>query len=295
MACYRPIAAWQTTSGEITFVERGDIARSLALRCGQCVGCRLERSRQWATRCLHEASLHQRNCFITLTYDDEHLPSNYGLHYPDFQLFLKRVRARLRARVRYYMAGEYGSDFTRPHYHALLFGIDFTDKQTFSKSQTGSQLYRSATLESLWQLGYSSIGDCNFESAAYVARYCMKKITGDLARGHYSLVDQATGELIERSPEFNHMSLKPGIGRKWVEKWWTDVFPQGTVVVRGKEARPPRYYEKLFEERDPLAAEATNYGRFLEAQKQIAHTSYERLAVREKVALARSKQKTREL
>lgn len=95
MACFYPLAAWQTDDGDIVFKERGAIKRALTLPCGQCVGCRLERSRQWAVRCMHEASLYDQNAFVTLTYDQDHLPESGSLRYRDFQLFCKRARDKL--------------------------------------------------------------------------------------------------------------------------------------------------------------------------------------------------------
>ena len=188
MPCYHPLSAFQCVDGSIVFYEskRHDTVKSLFLPCGQCVGCRLERSRQWAIRCMHEAQMHEKNCFITLTYDDAHLPGDRSLHYRDFQLFIKRLRKRYPGRrIRYYMAGEYGENFGRPHWHACLFGIDFDDKSLWKRTSANSLLYRSADLELLWPFGYSSIGDVTFESAAYVARYIMKKVTGKNADQHY--------------------------------------------------------------------------------------------------------------
>ena len=161
MPCYHPISAYQCTDGSIVFYEskRHDVSRSLQLPCGQCVGCRLERSRQWAIRCMHEAQMHTQNCFLTLTYDDAHLPSDRSLHYRDFQLFIKRLRKRYPGRrIRYYMAGEYGENFGRPHWHACIFGFDFDDKKLWKRTSANSLLYRSKDLELLWPFGYSSIG-----------------------------------------------------------------------------------------------------------------------------------------
>jgi len=189
MACYHPLTAYlsghQTNNAtgksfrRVSFKETDEHDRQISLPCGQCVGCRLERSRQWAMRCIHEAQLHQNNCFITLTYDDEHLPKDLSLDHREFQLFFKRLRkANPHIKIRYYMAGEYGSTRGRPHFHACIFGYDFHDKKLFSRTSAGSLLYRSQELEKLWPYGYSTIGDVTFESAAYVARYIMQKQTG---------------------------------------------------------------------------------------------------------------------
>ncbi len=250
MACYHPLKAFRTPKGDIIFSKTTQYAyvEKLNLSCGQCIGCRLERSRQWATRCMHEASQHSKNCFITLTYDDQHLPNGGSLHYPDFQKFVKRFRkAYPGTTIRYYMAGEYGTTFGRPHFHACIFGFDFDDKKLWKRTASNSLLYRSKELEALWPFGYTSVGDVTFESAAYVARYIMKKVTGDEATNHYSYCDISTGELLSLTPEFNRMSLKPGIGANWLEKYHTDVYPHDYIEVRGQLANPPRYYDKLIQ------------------------------------------------
>jgi len=167
MPCFYPIPAWRaqtvhpsTRKRGIVFNPRDGFAdMALKVPCGQCIGCRLERSRQWAIRCLHESGLHERNCFITLTYDDEHLPEGGTLVKQDWQLFIDRLRKRFRTKVRYFHCGEYGEQTRRPHYHAILFGHDFDDK-TLWKRNHGNPLYRSKSLERLWPHGYSSIGAC---------------------------------------------------------------------------------------------------------------------------------------
>lgn len=242
MPCFKPIKAYRGSTGGLFFWRKSGTDSELFVACGQCIGCRLERSRVWAARCMHEASMHDENCFITLTYKDD----PFNLEYRDFQLFMKRLR-KVAPGVRFYMCGEYGEEFSRPHFHACLFGYNFPDRVRF-----GSRLYRSALLERLWPHGFSSIGAVTFESAAYVARYILKKITGDLADEHYRYVIPDTGEVIQRNPEFCHMSLKPGIGTGWLNRYLSDVYPDGDMVVRGVKTRPPRYYDKVFKRIDPV-------------------------------------------
>jgi len=131
--CVKPMTAWRI-AGEAKVViaeyqPRGDVVSRLELRCGQCIACRLEKSRQWAVRCMHEASQWDNNVFVTLTYDDEHLPEDQGLDVSEFQRFAKRLRkARPDDKVRYFHCGEYGEQLQRPHYHALVFNVDFPDR-----------------------------------------------------------------------------------------------------------------------------------------------------------------------
>lgn len=210
---------------------------SRLVACGRCRGCRLEYSRQWAVRCMHEASLFAENCFVTLTYSD----APKDLRYPDFQLFMKRLR-RSRGRCSFYMSGEYGEDNGRPHYHACLFGVDFPDKVYLSTSPAGFKLFRSPRLEVLWPHGFSSLGAMSFESAAYVARYVHKKLS------------QRNGGVYSGSVgEFSRMSLRPAIGKTWFDRFGqSDVLPNGTVVVNGVEAVAPRYYRRELRRRFPL-------------------------------------------
>lgn len=211
----------------------------LELPCGQCTGCRLERSRSWAVRCVHEAQMHDENCFLTLTYDDDHLPSDGSLVKRDLTLFWKRLRKEIDPiRIRYFACGEYGSQFERPHYHACVFGWSPPDKKLYT-IRSGAYLYISAMIGNLWPFGFHTIGDVTFDSAAYVARYVLKKINGDRQKDHYG----------KRVPEYVVMSRKPGIAHDWIEKYSSDVYPNDFVVIRDNiKCKPPRYYDKIYDE-----------------------------------------------
>lgn len=281
--------AYQGTDGSVFFVERGDVERTLDLPCGKCFGCRLEHSRQWAIRCIHEAQMHDKNCFITLTYEC----AGPSLVYRDFQLFMKRLRKAL-GPLRFYMCGEYGDENGRPHFHACLFGVDFEDKLVFSTAG-GIKTYTSSLLSRVWGFGHCLIGDVTFESAAYVARYIMKKVDGDIERIHYEILDEETGELSMRCPEFAHMSLRPGIGDGWFQRFSSDIYPDGQVVVRGRKCLPPKFYDRLYSRLDPESAEVLAFRREIDARTRAGEQSVERRAAREAVARARMKFFKREI
>lgn len=303
MACFHLVKAWQLERGTIVFAERGKILRELKLPCGQCIGCRLERSRQWAVRCIHERQMHVDAIFVTLTYEKL---ERMSLYYPDFQDFMKRLRHKFPL-VRYYMCGEYGENYGRPHFHALLFGVDFSDRIYFGKSPAGERLYTSEQLFHIWKHGFCSIGEVTFESAGYVARYATKAFMdgGDGKRRALDeyFVDKDTGEIFPFVPEFNRMSLKPGIGASWFKKYCDDVVHQDCVVVRGVKMKPPRYYDELLRRADvPLSRDvitdvrlAAEFGRFAKARAVEADTTPERLEVREVVTKSRLAFKTRSL
>lgn len=282
----------------MTFVQnKGYADRNLVLPCGQCSGCRLEHSRQWAVRCYHEASLHEHNAFITLTFNDENLPPDYSLSVRTHQLFMKRLRKKYGAGVRFYLCGEYGPKTLRPHYHACLFGMDFSDKYAWSVSsgKRGDLLYRSPGLEEVWPYGFASIGAVTFDSAAYVARYVMKKITGDQAADHYQVVNMSTGEIFRQQPEYVCMSRRPGIGAGWFEKFHSDVYTGDFVVINGKKVRPPRFYDSQYEVLDPNAFSALKRARISGSKKHAANNTRARLKVREKVQLAKLGQLKRQV
>lgn len=246
MPCYHPLKAWKLPSSMVGPMFDSRIKfhpmpgyEEIELPCGRCVGCRLERSRQWAIRCLHESSLHRDNCFLTLTYSPENIPRDGSVSVREIQLFMKKLRAFLSPKkVRFLACGEYGSQLDRPHYHLLIFGYDFPDCELFFVSKAGEKVYRSPELEKLWTKGFSTVGDVTFESAAYVCRYVLKKVNGDIAESHYG----------GRQPEFLLMSRRPGIGGDWIKKYSTDVYPKDYLTIRnGVKCHPPRYYDRMYE------------------------------------------------
>lgn len=206
--------------------------------CKECFACRLNRSREWAVRCVLHSRMYDEKCFITLTYDDQHLPSDLSLHHDHFQKFMKRLRKRTGLKIGYYMCGEYGELYNRPHYHAIIFGWDPKDKKLWSV-RNGNNLYRSDLLEGLWPFGFSTVGEVTFDSAAYVARYVMKKVTGEKAEEVYS----------GRVPPYNKMSLKPGIGRPYLEKYGKVDYERDFVIIgNGMKAKIPTYFDKIYDD-----------------------------------------------
>lgn len=277
MSCYRPLQAYYGYLGasgksQIVFKQPDFDARPLKVPCGRCIGCRLDRSRNWAIRCTHEAEMHDRNCFITLTFSPYALSlreNPWTLDVDDFQRFLKRLRKKFVPKcpfpkkhpmrsawfqangIRFFHCGEYGDLNGRPHYHSLIFNFDFPDKYLFKITKSGCRLYRSPALEKLWPYGHSSIGEVTFESSAYVARYCMKKITGAAAEEHYWRVDYNTGEGHILKPEYTTMSRNPGIASSWLDEYLGDVYPKDFVSRRTSKGvfnmRPPRFYDSRYE------------------------------------------------
>lgn len=260
MPCYYPIEGWRADKTNengkrplVFDIKKAQQDEPIKIACGQCTGCKLERSRQWAIRCLHESTLHEDNVFLTLTYDEDSLPETGTLYHPDFQKFMKRLRKRIAPKqVRFFMCGEYGNnqDLTslntigRPHYHVILFGHDFSDKQEFTRNFEGEIIYRSDTLEALWPHGFSSIGEVTFESAAYVARYCLKKITGEDAQEHYETISPY-GEIEQLRSEYSTQSNRPGIARQWFEKYRKEL-DKGFITIRGVKMPAPKYYHDMY-------------------------------------------------
>lgn len=243
---------------------------------------------------MHEASLHERNCFVTLTYDDKHLPYRGMLDYPAYQRFMKRLRkSAAPARPRFYMCGEYGPENMRPHYHACIFGLDFADKYKWRTSESGEALFRSPTLERLWPYGNCELGSVTFASAAYVARYCVQKVTGHNAKAHYARRDEDGDYSLP--PEFNHMSLKPGIGAGWLQKFEEEVYTFDHVIVNGQECKPPKYYDRLFSRENPEEFEDLQFLREQDARSRYEDNTPDRLVVKEIVTRARVGQLYRSL
>lgn len=237
MPCRSPLQGYKTPDGKIQFGNRSETLGRFGLitfRCGVCRDCRLYRAREWAIRAYHEGQLHERSCFVDLTFAIE--PASICKR--DLQLFFKRLRKSLPGvTIKYFAVGEYGENFSRPHYHVCIFGWEPTDQKLWNKSPKGTLLFNSKHLDSVWKdyspaHGWATISVLSPEAAGYAARYTLKKIGGDLADDHYQ----------GREPEFNLASA--GLGKGWIEKHYKDVFRDGFVVYKAKECPIPTYYRK---------------------------------------------------
>lgn len=285
MPCFKPITAYQkrdSTDRRLYFKQPPSVNFDrLEVGCGQCIGCRLEYGRQWAVRIMHEAQMHRCNSFITLTYDDEHLPYDGSLVKPHFQKFMKRLRKKLYPlKLRYFMCGEYGEKLGRPHYHACVFNLDLPDRQLW-KTVNGVRLYTSQTLDAIWGKGFTTIGSVTFESAAYVARYTLKKKTGKEAEDHYFKQHPIVDMQFEVEPEYADMSRRPGIGTTWLDKFETDVFPSDEVIVRGFSQKPPRFYDEIYRRDNEKELEELKKKRTRRAQERWFDNTNRRLKARE--------------
>lgn len=250
--------------------------------CGQCIACRLNRASDWATRIMHEVKMHDgKACFVTLTYSQENAPwvSDFQatLVKKDVQDFMKRLRKRCQpAKIRYYLCGEYGEHYARPHYHVIIFGLSEIDCREL--------------VPACWTFGFVHCGAVTFDSASYVARYCTKLLTG-----------RAKEWYIDRNiiPEFSLMSRRPGIGASWLDKYGDEVKTHHKVVVKGKEVTPPRYYrEKLYDEMDRCSVRDSSIDFIIAKEKQLTDDllntecmDYDRVKTREKTILARLKKR----
>ncbi|QCQ84580.1 replication initiator protein [Blackfly microvirus SF02] len=300
MVCYGPMRAYypkqevydafqgkMVPNPEKKLVFRKDKSETgvgLKIPCGKCAGCRLEQSRQWAMRCMHEKKMHPGagSAFVTLTYDDKYLPKDYGLHKPDLQNFMKRLRNNRENGLRFFACGEYGEKLQRPHYHILLFNTSFPDmKKNLNQRANQHDISTSAELSQLWPYGQNFIGEVTFDSCAYVARYISKK----LASREIILAD---GRKLVRDPEFTCMSMRPGLGTAYYEKYGNEIHTHDSVVVRGYEVSPPRFYDEKLRKTDPARYEEIKKLRRRRIMKlSKADNTQARLRVREIVSLAK--------
>lgn len=255
MPCYYPVPAFQDRPGSAVQLHPPLGMANLNIPCGRCIGCRAKRAQEWGARCMHEAKAHEHNLFVTLTYDDAHLPYGMDLRPSHLSRFLRRLRDAVRrasraalvcpsGRFKYFACGEYGEVGGRPHYHVLLFGVGVTDGFRVKKD-----LFRSPTLEALWEKGTADFGTVTMGSAVYVAQYsCKKQATLDWS------FTQVYDDGIVRFPPFLRCSLRPGIGGAWAYKYATDL-RDGYLVVDGARVPIPRYYKKRMEETHADVAE----------------------------------------
>lgn len=216
------------------------------LPCGKCPSCRLLQAREKAIRCVHEASCHTNNSFITLTYSDEHLESE-KLIYAHAQKFLRDLRDRNpHLQIPTVITGEYGIRQKRPHFHILLFNYAPHDQKPYKHNKQGDLLYTSSELDDIWNKNSKTecptlVGPVNLQTAGYVCRYQLKKLDHkDSQPGVYDPIVR--------------YSSKYAIGKNWIQNNWKQTFELGYITVQGGEKlKIPRYYEKWLKENQPDA------------------------------------------
>lgn len=295
MACTQPKRAWKsglTKNGKQKLVftrPKYSNAEEQKVPCGKCVSCKLDYSREWAIRIQHEAQTALISCFLTLTYNDENIPEDRSVDVREIQLFIKKLRKKIYpAKIKYFACGEYGNKKTqnnRPHYHVIIMGYDFIDKRLWKTTDSGQKIYRSNELEKIWTKGYSSIGEVTFQSAAYVARYTLKK-TKD--KKGYEHVDTDTGEINDLKPEF--LTMSQGIGKTWWNKYKTDTNKDYLLNEALQKTKVPRYYDKQREKEDPDSLEEIKLRREEKAKEQEKENTIRRKMAKRKVKETQSKQ-----
>lgn len=227
--------------------------------CGKCDSCIEQRTKSWAIRCTLEAAQYEDNCFLTLTYNNQCVPKG-GLQKKEFQKFIKALRNKYGAGIRYFGCGEYGSKYDRPHYHIIVFNFFPKDAEPVKyDAVTQCIYYRSKELQSLWKFGFVSIGEVTYNSCAYVARYCQKKIK-DMG-------------IVRQNPEFSLMSRRPGIGQKYFEDHYDSLINTDRIYININDKvffSSFRYFDKLIERVDPAKLQELKNQRIRNGEVSVA-------------------------
>lgn len=240
----------------------------MELPCCNCVQCRLDYSRSWATRCYLESQQYQNNFFITLTYDESKVPlgktGNMTLKPDDLTQFMKNLRQYFKRNfnftgIRFFGCGEYGIKTNRPHYHLILFNCplnDLTPVFVDENGQTsrhvgahGDIYFYSKIIHDCWNKGFIMVADANYNTEAYVARYIMKKQKGKQG-------DEVYNKALSICTPFLRMSNRPGIGEKFLNENELSLLENPSLIVPRSNKEPmisgiPRYYKNKLYKRHP--------------------------------------------
>lgn len=307
MTCYAPIQAWlkPTPTGKKSVSFKPVLGYEAArLPCMKCIGCKLKKSQEWSNRIAHEKYFYELSVFLTLTYNNQNLPKNNHLVHEHFQLFIKRLRRKMEydhkkqnpdcteyPKIKYYMCGEYGDQSGRAHYHAIILGVDFPDKKKHSQGKSGIWQYVSKTLDDLWGMGFCTIGSVTQESAAYTARYIMKKQYEEQKNAALHARKSITAQKKQAdTPPAPYMVCSKGFGKRFYEKYGDQIHARDSVINhKGKENPVPRYYDNLLAVRDPQKLADLKEIRKAKALNNYLDNSPERLAVRGEVKKAQIK------
>lgn len=330
MPCYRPKDAFDLThhprengKRNIVFsVDRtyGHYYERLQVPCQSCIGCKLDRSRDWALRCVHEGYYYdERNLFLSLTFNPECINPEGTLVKSDWTKFIDKARQAFIVRkgeliddetrfIRYFHCGEYGALGDRPHHHAILFNFRPSDLE-YVTTRNGYRLYRSEKLEECWskpitaeeyhlynprdcyqregktyvRLGFITIGELTWETAAYTARYILKK--QGRAGENYQHTDTTTGEVTDRIQEYVTMSNRPGLGQRWIKEFYLDFYPHNYILHKGRRLKPPKYYDKWMEANQPEIMEGVKCKKQQQAKHRALTVTQKQLMAEEAIKL----------
>lgn len=280
MACFHPMKAYKIDEG-ITFkLPKYGYYEELKIPCGKCIGCKLDHANDWATRCWCEMQSWKNNCFVTLTYNDENLPDGGYLSKEDIQKFLKRLRyyetgieewenpqnGKTEKPIRYLLCGEYGPNGTRrAHYHLLIFNWKPEKLKFYKENHNGDKLYTSKQINEIWGKGFATIGELNYKSACYVARYCTKKM--------FNNIKHAELKKMEIQPEFILMSRNGGIGIKHWKQYKKEILKREGILIKIKDKvknkRIPKYYERKYKEENEKQYEKYRTKKILKSQENL--------------------------
>jgi len=222
----------------------------IATTCGKCEACILNRCNEWAMRCAHETEMHDESAFLTLSFHEKYIDHDYSLRRETFTNFIKRYRKwAYPKKLRYFQCGEYGTKRGRPHHHCLIWGHQFEDffESKYSDDQQKHMIHRSRKLEELWGMGQCWIGEANYETAGYIAKYCTKNQTASEIEKYSKL---------GRLGEFNTFSTRPPIGIPWFRRYTSDCFPSDTCIINGFPHPVPKAYLRDYAKNHPEEARA---------------------------------------
>lgn len=298
MACYNPTFAWKTrrihpNTGKPVYSTKPtdaiNVQDPVTWPCGKCIGCHARRAQEWGIRGMHEAHMHERNSFLTLTYNPHTLPKDGSLKPDHLRDFIKRMRDRIDpVKIKYLACGEYGPKGGRPHYHLCIYGYAFPDMEENGTSPKGLKIYKSKLLKELWPLGRHTVQEANYQTACYVAKYTHKY---NLQRGKIKANEGLTEEFSRQSN---------GLGLAFFERFMSDMYPRDEVAVRKDVntiviVKPPRYYDKKYEEIHPAEFALLKRKRVQKAYANRADNTPDRLSVKEEIRLLRARELPREV
>ena len=210
---------------------------NMSVPCRKCIACRVALTREWTTRLMHESLTSEHNCFLTLTFADEHLPLCRSLCKRKLQLFIKRLRKRIEpVRIKYYAVGEYGENHSREHYHLIIFGWEPDIKDLYLASyKKGKVYYGSRTIHAIWPFGFNVVGQVTRVSCQYVVGYVRKKLSGSLGKRIY----------LGRLPPFALQST--GLGSRYAWSHKDDIQEHLCCREGNHNLGLPRYYKRLLD------------------------------------------------